>query len=55
MDIKKFLRGALNKPEPCDKVSYFGLRGRISGYILTKAQQNIPTCGYNYEADITKL
>ena len=55
MDIKKFLRGALNKPEPCDKVSYFGLRGRISGYILTKAQQNCPTCGYNYEADITKL
>lgn len=55
MGFKEFIRGAMNKPEPCDEVRHFGLRGRVSGYILTKAQQNNPTCGYNYEADITKL
>ena len=55
MGFKEFIRGAMHKPAPCDEVRRFGLRGRISGYILTKAQQNCPTCGYNYEADITKL
>lgn len=55
MGVKNFLRGALGKPEKGDKVEYFNLRNRISGYILTKAQQNSPTCGYNYEADITKF
>ncbi len=55
MDFKKFINGALNRPEKGDKTEIFGLRNRISGYILTKAQQNMPTVGYNYEADITKL
>ncbi len=55
MSVKNYLRGALGKPEKGDTVKYFGLRDRISGYILTKAQQNSPTCGYNYEADITKF
>lgn len=55
MDIKNFLNGALGRPEKGDTVKHFGLRARVSGYILTKAQQNIPTCGYNYEADITKF
>ena len=55
MGIKKFLNGALGRPEKGDKVEYFGLRSRVSGYILTKAQQNSPTCGYNYEADVSKF
>ena len=55
MSFKEFLKTTLNKPLPEDKVEYFKLRSRVSGYILTKAQQNSPTCGYNYEADITKL
>lgn len=55
MDFKKFINGALNRPEAGDKIQRFNLKGRVSGYILTKAQQNMPTVGYNYEADITKL
>lgn len=55
MDFKKFMNGALGRPEKGDTVKHFGLRARVSGYILTKAQQNIPTCGYNYEADLTKF
>ncbi len=55
MDFKKFINGALNRPEPEDKIERFNLKGRVSGYILTKSQQNIPSPGYNYEADITKL
>ena len=55
MSFKEFLKATLNKPLPEDKVEYFKLRSRVSGYILTKAQQNSPTCGYNYEADITKF
>ena len=55
MGLKKFLNGALGRPEKGDKVEYFNLRNRVSGYILTKAQQNSPTAGYNYEADITKF
>lgn len=55
MDFKKFINGALGRPEKGDTVKYFSMRDRISGYILTKAQQNSPTCGYNYEADITKF
>lgn len=55
MDMKEYMRGALMQPEEGDTVEYFDLKGRISGYILTEAQQNIPTPGYNYEADITKF
>ncbi|MBO5462497.1 MAG: 2-oxo acid dehydrogenase subunit E2 [Clostridia bacterium] len=55
MDFKKFINGALGRPEKGDKVEYFNLRNRVSGYILTKAQRNSPTAGYNYEADITKF
>lgn len=55
MDFKKFINGALGRPEKGDTVKPFGLRGRVSGYILTKAQRNIPTCGYNYEADLTRF
>lgn len=55
MSFKDFINSSLNKPLPEDKVEYFNLKSRVSGYILTKAQQNAPTCGYNYEADITKL
>ena len=55
MDFKKFINGAMGRPEKGDTVETFGLRNRISGYVLTKAQKNIPTCGYNYEADLTKF
>lgn len=55
MGFKESLRATLNKPEKGDKPQYFNMKGRISGYILTKAQQNIPTAGYNYEADVTAL
>lgn len=55
MDFKSFINGALGRPEKGDTVNYFGLRQRVTGYILTKAQKNIPTCGYNYEADLTKF
>ena len=55
MDFKTFINGALNRPEKGDKTELFNLKSRVSGYILTKAQQNMPTVGYNYEADITKL
>lgn len=55
MSFKDFINASLNKPLPEDKVEYFNLKSRVSSYILTKAQQNSPTCGYNYEADITKL
>ena len=55
MDFKTFINGALGRPEKGDTVKPFSLRNRVSGYILTKAQKNVPTCGYNYEADITKF
>lgn len=55
MSFKNFINASLNKPLPEDKVEYFNLKSRVSGYILTKAQRNSPTCGYNYEADITNL
>jgi len=55
MSFKDFIKASMNKPLPEDKIEHFKLRNRVSGYILTKAQQNCPTCGYNYEADITKL
>lgn len=55
MDLKRFINGAMGRPEKGDTVEYFSLRNRVSGYVLTKAQKNIPTCGYNYEADITKF
>lgn len=55
MGFKDFIDGALSRPGKDDKAEYFNLKSRISGYILTKAQQNMPTVGYNYEADITKL
>ena len=55
MDVKEFLRGALTAPEEGDKVEYFNLKARVSGNVLTNAQRNIPSPGYNYEADITKF
>ncbi len=55
MDFKKLLNGAMKRPLEGDKVERFGLKERVSGYILTKAQQNSPAAGYNYEADVTEL
>lgn len=55
MGFKEYMRTTLNKPGKGDRAETFGMRGRISGYILTKSQQTIPTAGYNYEADVTAL
>jgi len=55
MSLKEFLDGALTRPEEGDTVEYYNLKARVSGNVLTNAQQNIPAGGYNYEADITKF
>ncbi len=55
MSFKEFIRVALNKPEPEDKVQYFDLKHKVSGYILTNAQSSQPAAGYTYEADLTKF
>ncbi len=52
MDFKKFIDGALCRPEAGDKIEYFNVMGRVSGNVLTNAT-DIPAGGYNYEADIT--
>ena len=41
MDFKTFINGALGRPEKGDTVKTFGLRNRVSGYILTKASDGI--------------
>ena len=55
MDFKEYMAGALTKPMEGDTVEYYKIKGRVSGNVLTNAQQNIPAGGYNYEADITKF
>lgn len=55
MGFKDFIRGALNTPGEDDEIRYFGIKERVSGYILTSAQRNIPTPGYTYNVDITKF
>ncbi len=52
MDFKKFIDGALCRPEAGDKVEYFNLKARISGNVLTNAAY-VPAGGYHYEVDIT--
>lgn len=54
IDFKKFIKGALHGPEEGDKIEYFDLKARISGNVLTNAQ-DMPTPGYTYDADITKF
>ncbi len=53
MSLKEFIAGALNKPEPGDKIQYFDLKHKVSGYILTNAQNSMPAAGYTYDADLT--
>lgn len=53
-DFKKFIKGALHGPEEGDKIEYFNLKARVSGNVLTNAQ-DMPTPGYTYDADITKF
>ncbi len=55
MGFKDFIRDALNTPGEDDEIRYFGIKERVSGYILTSAQRNIPTPGYTYNVDITKF
>lgn len=54
MSFKEFMRVALDLPEPEDRIEYFNLKGRVSGNVLTNAV-SMPTPGYSYEADVTKL
>lgn len=54
MGLKEYIRGALNGPEPGDKVEYFNLKGRVSGNILSNAA-DMPAGGFHYEADLTKF
>lgn len=55
MDFKKFIKGALYLPEEDDKVEYFNLKGRVSGYILTRSEKELVGASCMYEIDITKL
>ena len=55
MDFKKFIKGALNKPEDDDKIEYFNLKSRVSGYILTRSEKELVGASCFYEIDITKL
>ena len=52
-EFKKFIKEALELPDKEDKFEYFGLKARISGYILSQSQKHIPSPGYTYEADVT--
>lgn len=52
-ELKNFLKDALELPDKEDRTELFGLKARISGYILSQSQKNIPSPGYTYEADIT--
>ncbi len=54
IDIKSFIKGAMHSPEEGDRIEYFNLKARISGNVLTNAQ-DMPTPGYTYDADITKF
>lgn len=54
MDFKEFIKGALHGPEEGDKVEYFNVKARVSGNVLTNAQ-DMPTPGYSYDADVTKF
>ena len=42
MTFKEYMAGALTKPMDGDTVEYFKIKGRVSGNVLTNAQQNIP-------------
>ena len=55
MDIKKLVNTALCKPDKEDKIEYFNMKGRVSANVLVTSQQNMPTCSYTYEADVTKF
>lgn len=55
MDIRKLVNTALCKPDKGDKIEYFNMKGRVSANVLVTSQQNMPTCSYTYEADVTKF
>ncbi len=54
IDFKSFIKGAMHGPEEGDRIEYFNLKARVSGNVLTNAQ-DMPTPGYTYDADITKF
>lgn len=55
MDFKKFIQGALEIPDPEDKIVYFPVKSRVSSNVLVNSQKNIPNAGFNFDADITKF
>ena len=55
IDWKKFFKGALNKPEEGDKIEYFNLLSRVSGYILTRSEKDLVGASCFYEIDVTKF
>lgn len=54
INVKSFIKGALHGPEEGDRIEYFNLKARVSGNVLTNAQ-DMPTPGYTYDADVTKF
>lgn len=52
--FQKFKNYMTHGPEECDTIEYFNLKAKISGNVLTNAQ-DMPTPGYTYDADVTKF
>ncbi len=54
VSFKETMRTMLNLPDKEDTVEYFDLKLRVSANVLSNAG-SMPTIGYNYRADVTKL
>lgn len=52
--FQKVISNLTHGPEEGDKIEYFNLKAKISGNVLTNAQ-DMPTPGYTYDADVTKF
>ncbi len=52
--FQKFISDVTHGPVEGDKIEYFNLKAKISGNVLTNAQ-DMPTPGYTYDADVTEF
>ncbi|MBQ7117406.1 MAG: 2-oxo acid dehydrogenase subunit E2 [Clostridia bacterium] len=52
--FKDFVTDVTHGPVEGDRIEYFNLKAKISGNVLTNAQ-DMPTPGYTYDADVTKF
>ncbi len=52
--FKDFIADVTHGPVEGDKIEYFNLKAKISGNVLTNAQ-DMPTPGYTYDADVTEF